>query len=138
MDEEEINDIEIEEKEYLEREEFILNQPIQFFSDHKKTKHKLEETWDDEFYLKVENKIHHILEKYGIYNNHFECIEMMKHHVVQNMFSKTFIHEHPECLMEQIEEYEKHVDDNNIKFEKKKHINSNTFREFDWNSKTFI
>ena len=126
---EEVEDIDPIEEEFEIREKIIKEKPLSFFLP---SKEKLEYTWEHEFTEKVEPLLGNISVVYiG------QLLDIMKYHVNVDAFSKEYIQQHPECVMNQIEKYrEKELQ--GTKEDVKEVKKTYKSKKFDWNNKKYV
>jgi hypothetical protein len=126
-----VEDIDPIEEEIKRREGIIKEKPLSFFTP---SKENLEYTWDMEFTEKMEPLVEHMDVNIDTLMN------VMKHHVCMNAFSKEYIKKYPECVMYQIEKYrEKELQGTTeMMKEVKKHKYIETNKKFDWNNKKYV
>jgi hypothetical protein len=93
---EEIDEVDPIDNEMETRYKIIKDKPLSFFEP---SKQNLEYMWDMEFTEKIEPLIEHMDTNIDL------LMEVMKHHVCRNEFSKEYIEGHPECVLNQLEKY---------------------------------
>ena len=92
------------ESEYRKMDYTIRSKPESYF----KPSHPiLYQTWEDEFYGNLEDKIINVLDNYRDNYATFSMdnalfIEMIKHNIECNAFTKKYIDKHPDCVIDQI------------------------------------
>lgn len=113
------------------RNKLINDKPLSFFTS---SKHNLEYVWDMEFI----DKIGPLVEYMDV--NTDLLMNIMKHHVRKNEFTKEYIERHPECVMNQLDKYRENELQGikEIVKEKKKPKYIDTGKKFDWNNKKYV
>ena len=128
---EEIDEVDPIDNEMIIRYNIINDKPISFFTP---SKHNLEYMWDMEFTKKIEPLVEHMDTNIGL------LMEVMKHHVCRNEFSKEYIEGHPECVMNQLDKYRENEiqGKKEIVRERMKSEYIDTSKKFDWNNKKYV